>query len=93
MTENHNNNKIKEKILAEGPTQYRTAYVWPIQQNTDTTYTVYEHSNHEHEHEHEHHEHEHDCFTIIIIIMNVIVPCLHQLRPTVHYNVYNCRNR
>jgi len=32
--------KIKEKILAEWPTQDKTAYVWPIQQNTDSAYTV-----------------------------------------------------
>ena len=32
--------KIKEKILAKWPTQDRTAYVWPIQQNTDSTYTA-----------------------------------------------------
>ena len=30
---------------------------------------------------------------IIIIIMNVIVPCLHRWRQTVHYNVYSCRNK
>ena len=30
---------------------------------------------------------------ITIIIMNVIVPCLHQRKPTVHYNVDNCRNK